>query len=109
PSRDPLDNNKAQAVELALDLDRALALVDRLLEMGAEPEPPVVVQPRAGSATIVTEAPRGMLLHAYTYDAAGVITAADVTTPTAFNAASLEAHFRAAVERDGVEDEDGLK
>jgi sulfhydrogenase subunit alpha len=109
PSRDPLDNNKAQAVELALDVDRAVELVDRLLEQGLEPEPPVEVRPRAATGTVVTEAPRGILLHSYTYDDAGRITHADVITPTAFNAASVEDHFRAAVERDGVADEARLK
>jgi sulfhydrogenase subunit alpha len=109
PSRDPLDNNKAQAVELVLDVERALELVDGLLEYGIAPEPPVDVRPRAGTGTVITEAPRGILLHSYTYDDAGTIVAADVITPTAFNAASIEDHFRAAVERDGAEDEAGLK
>jgi sulfhydrogenase subunit alpha len=109
PSTDPLDNNKAQAVELALDVDRALEIVDELVELGVEAERPVPVEPRAGSATIVTEAPRGILLHSYGYDDEGRITTADVITPTAFNAASIEAHFRAAVTRDGVEEEARLK
>jgi sulfhydrogenase subunit alpha len=108
PSRDPMDNNRAQAVELAMDVQRALELVDELLERGPVPEPPRSVTPRAASATVVTEAPRGMLLHSYRYDARGKIREADVITPTAFNAASVEAHFQAAVVRDGVEDEAGL-
>jgi sulfhydrogenase subunit alpha len=109
PSRDPLDNNKAQAVELVMDVDRSLALVDALLGAGTAPEPPASVRPRAGTGTVITEAPRGILLHGYTYDDRGVITAADVITPTAFNAASVEAHFRAAAERVGVADEGRLK
>lgn len=109
PSRDPMDNNRAQAVELAMDVERARALVDQLLELGPEPEPPAAVTPTAGSATVVTEAPRGMLLHSYTYDDEGKVRAADVITPTAFNAASVEAHFQAAVERDGTADEAALK
>lgn len=109
PSRDPLDNNKAQAVELALDLDRALELVDALLELGPVPEPPTAVTPGAGSATVVTEAPRGILLHGYHYDDSGRIQAANVITPTAFNAANVEEHFQAAIDRDGVDDEAALK
>jgi sulfhydrogenase subunit alpha len=109
PSTDPLDNNKAQAVELALDIDRALEIVDELVELGVEAEPPAPVQPRAGSATVITEAPRGILLHSYAYDDEGRITMADVITPTAFNAASIEEHFRAAVTRDGVDQEERLK
>jgi sulfhydrogenase subunit alpha len=108
-SREPLDNNKAQAVELAVDVDHAIDLIDELLAYGVAPEPPVEVRPRAGTATVVTEAPRGILLHSYTYDEAGRITAADVITPTAFNAASIEEHFRGAVARDGTKDEASLK
>jgi sulfhydrogenase subunit alpha len=109
PSGDPLDNNKAQAVELALDVDRALDLVDALLADAAPVEERPVVRPRAGSATVITEAPRGILLHAYTYDDAGRVVSADVVTPTAFNAASLEAHMRAAVATEGVQDEERLR
>ncbi len=109
PSRDPLDNNKAQGIELALDIDRSIELVDELLSRGPEPQLPLRIRPRAGTGTVVSEAPRGTLLHSYTYNSAGSITAADVITPTAFNAASLEEHFRAAVRRDGVEHEAALK
>jgi sulfhydrogenase subunit alpha len=55
------------------------------------------VLPRAGRGTAITEAPRGLLIHSYTYDDQGRITAADVVTPTALNAASLEMHLRQAV------------
>jgi sulfhydrogenase subunit alpha len=109
PSKEPLDNNKAQAVELALDVDMALDLVDELLDVGVKPEPPSDVEPRAGTGTVITEAPRGMLLHSYTYNEDGRIATADVITPTAFNAASVQDHFRAAVKRDGVADEGRLK
>lgn len=113
-SRDPLDNNKAQALELALDLDRARTLVEALLDTAspgrsARSARPQTIRPRAGRASVLTEAPRGLLLHEYAYDEHGRITAANVITPTAFSAACLEAHFRAAVERDGVGDEDALR
>lgn len=109
PSRDPMDNNKAQAVELAMDVERGLALIDRLLELGPAPEPLAPVRARSCRAVVITEAPRGLLLHGYTYDEAGRIATANVITPTAFNAASVERHFRAAVHRDGAEDEDRLR
>jgi sulfhydrogenase subunit alpha len=99
PSRNPMDNNKAQAVELLGDLQQALDTVDRLIAEGIEPEAPAPVRPRAGTGTAVTEAPRGLLFHSYTYDDAGRVTAADVITPTALNAASIEDHFRRAAEQ----------
>jgi sulfhydrogenase subunit alpha len=97
PSHNPMDNNKAQAVELLGDLARALALVERLLREGLREERCVPVVPRAATGTAATEAPRGLLFHSYSYDGEGRVVSADVITPTALNAASLEAHFRAAV------------
>jgi len=97
PSRTPLDNNLAQAIELAMDLELALETIDRLLQGALVPQAPVAVKPRAGTGTGVTEAPRGLLVHSYTYNEDGRIVAADVITPTAMNAASIERHFQVAV------------
>ena len=97
PSQDPLDNNKAQAVELVHDLEWCLQTVQRFLDRGLAPETPVAVRPRAGSGTAIIEAPRGLLVHSYQYNEDGRIVAADVITPTAMNAASIERHFRFAV------------
>jgi sulfhydrogenase subunit alpha len=99
PSSNPMDNNKAQAVELVMFIERALAIVEGLLEEDYRPEKPAVVTPRAGTGVAVIEAPRGLLVHSYTFDDDGYITAADVITPTAMNAASMEQHFRAAIEQ----------
>jgi sulfhydrogenase subunit alpha len=109
PSGDPLANNLAQAVELEADIRRAIELVDELLRVGPQPEPPVAVVPREGTGTGVTEAPRGILVHSYTYDADGRIRAADIITPTAMNAAMLETHLRAAVGVSDPQDEPALK
>lgn len=108
PSDNPMDNNKAQAVELIFDVQRALQTVERLLSDGLTDERPVPVQPAAGAGTAVTEAPRGLLIHSYVYDEQGRITAADVITPTALNAASVENHFRHAVEQSPDKDVPGL-
>lgn len=99
PSGNPMDNNKAQAVELIYDVERALCAVDKLLRTGLTEAPRVPVKPKAGTGTAVTEAPRGILFHSYTYDADGNIVSGDVITPTAINAASIEDHFRHAVEQ----------
>jgi sulfhydrogenase subunit alpha len=99
PSGNPMDNNKAQAIELIYDIGRALAIVEKLLREGLNEAPRVPVTPKAGTGTAVTEAPRGLLFHSYTYDAEGKIVSGDVITPTAINAASVENHFRHAVEQ----------
>jgi sulfhydrogenase subunit alpha len=105
PTDNPMDNNKAQALELINDLERALESIEQLLREGIKDERPMPVHPRAGTGTAITEAPRGLLIHSYTYDDDGRITAADVITPTALNAASLELHIRRAVEQCADRDE----
>lgn len=105
PSGNPMDNNKAQAVELILDIELALNAVRQLLRDGPPAESRVPVVPRAGTGTAVSEAPRGLLAHRYTYDGDGRIVAADVITPTAMNAASIETHFRAVVAADPAADD----
>jgi sulfhydrogenase subunit alpha len=49
------------------------------------------------------------LIHSYTYDDAGKIVAADVITPTALNAASIEEHLRRTVEQSPDQDVPALK
>jgi sulfhydrogenase subunit alpha len=108
PVRTPMDNNAAQAVELIEDVEAALAAVRALLEGGLREEPPVPVAPRAASGTAVVEAPRGLLLHRYRYDADGRVAGAEVITPTALNAASIEDRFAALVAADPVADDRDL-
>jgi sulfhydrogenase subunit alpha len=108
-SPNPLDNNLAQAVELVRDVEAGRALLRELLDRGVEPERPVAVRPRAGTGTAVTEAPRGLLLHRYGFDDNGTVTAADVITPTALNAASIEERFRRVVERDPRAGDEALR
>jgi len=99
PADNPMDNNKAQALELVGDVERAAEIVEHLLQHGVQDERPAEVHVRAGTGTAITEAPRGLLIHCYTYDADGRIMAADVITPTALNAASMEQHFRSVAEQ----------
>ncbi|MCC7174432.1 MAG: Ni/Fe hydrogenase subunit alpha [Bryobacterales bacterium] len=108
PSGNPMDNNKAQALELVYDIHRSLETVEKLLADGLREEAPVPVRPKAGSGTGVTEAPRGMLVHSYSFDGQGRLATADVITPTAFNAASVEEHLRRAVEQNAGDDDAAL-
>lgn len=100
PSGDPMGNNFAQAVEILADVERCLEIVKELLSEDTDAEVPVPVQPTAGVGTGVIEAPRGLLFHQYSYDDSGRLLKADVITPTALNAASIEEHFRQAVRMD---------
>jgi len=105
PADNPMDNNKAQALELINDVERALEIIEQLIRNGIKDERPIPVHPRAGTGTAITEAPRGLLIHSYTYDEQGHVVSADVITPTALNAASIELHFRRAVEQCAERDE----
>jgi coenzyme F420-reducing hydrogenase alpha subunit len=109
PSDNPMDNNKAQAVELVHDVHSALEIVDHLIRDGLKDDRCVAVHPTAGSGTAATEAPRGLLIHSYTYDNEGRIAAADVITPTALNAASIESHFYHTVAQSADKDVPALR
>lgn len=110
PSNSPLDNNKAQAVELLSEVERAQQMIERLLgKEGLKTERPAAVMARAGAGTAVIEAPRGLLIHHYTFDGSGCVSAADVITPTAMNAASIERHFRAVIEQLKPEEDAALE
>jgi sulfhydrogenase subunit alpha len=93
PSENPIDNNKAQLVELGFDIEYALAEVERFLNDGLQDEDPVSAHARESTGVAVTEAPRGLLYYQLAFDAAGRVTSANVITPTAFNASSVEDHF----------------
>ncbi|MFN7998291.1 MAG: Ni/Fe hydrogenase subunit alpha [Bryobacteraceae bacterium] len=97
PSDKPEDNNKAQAVELVMDMERALEIVERFIHNGFQPESRPSIHPGRGTGTAGSEAPRGLLFHSYTYDERGRIESADIVTPTALNAASIEEHMRETV------------
>jgi sulfhydrogenase subunit alpha len=91
-------------VELVGDVRRALQMVDGLLAAGIDEEAPVDVRPLAGAGAAATEAPRGLLIHSYTFDEQGRIVMADVVTPTAINAASIERSLRRTAEHAGATD-----
>jgi sulfhydrogenase subunit alpha len=108
-SENPMDNNKAQAVELIHDIEHALRTVERLLADGLREEGRAPVAPRAGAGTAVTEAPRGLLFHSYAYDDEGRVLSADIITPTAVNAASIEDHLRRTAEQNAEPEERALR
>jgi len=87
--RDMRANALAQAIELYQAALRARALVQELLQLGREGAGNRPVAPGAGRGTAACEAPRGVLIHSYGFDAAGVCVEADVVTPTSLNQEAL--------------------
>ena len=109
PSDNPVDNNKAQAIELFFDVEHVLGTIERLLRENLQAEKPVPIQMRAGKGFAATEAPRGTLYHSYDFDEDGKAVAADVITPTAQNLASIEHHFRCNIEQNRGADQNLLQ
>lgn len=87
--RDMRGNSLAQAIELCHAAERSLELIDRLLEMGKDGGGNLKPVPKEGRGSAACEAPRGLLIHSYAFDAAGICTGADVITPTALNQGAL--------------------
>jgi len=91
-------NNWAQLVELVHCLERG-AEVCAILEGMDEVERELVdYRVKAGRGVGAIEVPRGTLFHEYEIDGDGLVTRANVITPTAQNLANTERDLRQAVE-----------
>lgn len=92
--RNPFQSIVVRAVELVFAFEEAL----RILRAYEEPDRPAVdVEPRAGTGTGCTEAPRGILYHRYRLDAEGLIQEARIVPPTSQNQKQIEADLRSFV------------
>lgn len=92
----PFKSIIVRSVETVFACHEALRLID-----GYQPprKASVEVKPKAGTAAWATEAPRGMLLHQYSIDEAGLITLARIVPPTAQNQKVIEDDLLHFVER----------
>lgn len=87
----------ARAIELQQAAEHSLMLINHLLAARLQQEKPSAAIPTSGQGTALIDAPRGVLLHSYTFDQHGVCTGADIITPTAINQAAIEASLKALV------------
>ncbi len=91
PNPDPFLSMAARVAETALALETSLDLIRSY----RPPDPPLVpVQPRAGRATWMTEAPRGTLYHRYDVADDGTILEAKIVPPTSQNLRHMERDLR---------------
>ncbi len=91
----PFKSIIVRAVEVVFACEEALTLVDSY----EPPDPPaIVVEPRAGTGTGATEAPRGLLFHQYQIDESGTILKARIVPPTSQNQLTIEADLRRVVQ-----------
>jgi len=91
-------NSIVQFVEIVHSVDDSIRLIDELLEEGMnEDEAMVEVKPKAGRGVGAVEAPRGLLIHDYTYDDDGRIEKANLVIPTGMNYGNIERDMNALV------------
>jgi sulfhydrogenase subunit alpha len=83
--------NIAQFVEIVHSVDDSIRLIDELLAEGLDENLAMVeVKTKAGRGVGAVEAPRGLLIHDYTYGADGKVTKANLIIPTNMNYANIE-------------------
>ncbi|MBN2073121.1 MAG: Ni/Fe hydrogenase subunit alpha [Actinobacteria bacterium] len=83
--------NIAQFVEIIHSVDDSLRIIEELLDEGMDEERRMVeINPGAGRGVGAVEAPRGLLIHDYTYNEAGRIEKANLIIPTNMNYGNIE-------------------
>ncbi len=91
PCYNPYANNFAQTVEIAHFYDELRKLMDQIMAMDfTEENLTPKVTPKAARGIGLTEVPRGLLVHDYTYDEDGVCTSANCVIPTGMNLANID-------------------
>lgn len=95
---------KARIIELQAAVERSHVLIGQLREISLKIEQPIKTVPIEGEGTSLVEAPRGVLLHSYRFDAQGICRAANIITPTAINQRAIAASLHELiVEMDGAD------
>jgi len=115
--QNPFHNNFAQAIEISLFHKKATEIIDKLLGMTLEAEiaklakddPSFSEGPSFANANLVgigaVEAPRGGLYHEIHLDEKGIITYANIITPTVQNLTSIEKSAKALLEQHKEKDQ----
>ena len=103
-------NNIAQFVEVVHSVDDSIKIIDELMETGLDEDKAMAeIKVKAGRGVGVDEAPRGLLIHDYTYDERGRIKKANLIIPTNQNYANIEKDMQALVPTIIDKSEDEIK
>jgi len=103
-------NNIAQFVEIVQSVDDSIRLIDEILEEGLDEDKAMAeIKPKAGRGAGVVEAPRGLLIHDYTYNDKGRVEKANLIIPTGMNYANIEKDMHALVPAIIDKSEDEIK
>ena len=87
----PITNSHRGIIARSIELAYAFGEAIRIIKAYEMPDMPSVdFNPRAGEATWITEAPRGMLIHRYELDNGGYVKSCTLIPPTSQNLAQME-------------------
>ncbi len=92
----PLLYNLARLIEVAYCLEKIIEVLDELQNTPATPRAKTMVE--EGEGIGIVEAPRGLLIHHYRCSGDGLITYANIITPTTMNIAAMEQDIKELVE-----------
>jgi sulfhydrogenase subunit alpha len=104
----PFMNNIAQVVETVHEVEEAIDIIDRLLREEIREEK-ISVTARAGRGIGSVEAPRGLLIHDYTYGEDGCVTEANCVIPTNQNHANIQHDLETLVTQNLDKNEEQLR
>ena len=91
PNTNTYYNNVAQALELVHWINRAIQIIsENEFEFEGLPQ----INPKAGRGVACIEAPRGLLIHDYTFDEKGYVRACNIIPPTTQNLRNMEDDIR---------------
>ena len=102
--------NIAQFIEIIHSVDDSIKLIEELMEAGLDESKAMVkINVKAGRGVGAVEAPRGLLIHDYSYDAKGRVTKANLIIPTNMNYANIEKDLEAFVPQIIEKSEDEIR
>jgi len=104
----PFMNTLAQIVETVHEIEEGQNIVKRLLENGISKEK-FAVEFQAGRGVGAVEAPRGLLIHDYSYDNTGYIIKANCIIPTNQNHANIQHDLESLVRNNLSNGADNLR
>lgn len=109
PDKDTYHINMAQLVETVDAAQRSIDLIDHFLASGFEREDLKRFEPHPGNGIAITEAPRGLLIHEYSFGDDLKCNYANVITPTAYNQYRMETDCEDLIPRIASEPKENIE
>lgn len=99
-NRSPYTNSLAQGIEIVFSLEKIIEIAMDLLKIDLPDGQGILsgFNPKAGKGAAAIEAPRGLLVHTYTFDDKGYVVDGNIATPTALNLADMERNLKIMAE-----------